>query len=112
MPDSVYQILDREGLSQFNRGRGLELTYTEEPELVYKLPGSDVNVYSNDPSFEDDLHPFRPSGSYVIEAFVGGRRKFFSLDEEALDLVDRAFVEAIDDLDSPSEYYKKINSSI
>lgn len=109
MPESTYQILDDEDLSQFNRARGLQITYERDPELVYRLPDSELNLYSHDPSLDDLLHPFKPSGSFVIEAFLDGRRKFFSGRDEDFSSLDEQLMEFIENLSS-SEYYKQINS--
>ncbi|AOV94310.1 hypothetical protein AQV86_00080 [Nanohaloarchaea archaeon SG9] len=109
MQNPAYEILSEEDLSQFNRGRGLQITYDRSPELIYRLPDTDLNFYSHEPSFGDHLHPFRPSGSFLVEAFLDGGRKFFSGRKEDFSGLDRKLEDAVRSLDSP-EYYKEIKS--
>ena len=105
---SVFDILEEEDFSQFNRGRGLQITYEREPELVYRLPDSDINLYTHDPTLGDILHPFKPSGTVVIEAFLDGRRRFFSGSKQDFPSLDEKFMDVLEDRNS-SEYYKQIN---
>lgn len=108
MADSVYDILEGEGLSTFSIGRGREMTYNRDPLLTYRLPDADINIYRHEPSSDDLFHPFRPSGNFIAEAFTAGERRFFSGSEEAFESFDQQVMDRIEDLDS-SEYYKELN---
>lgn len=107
MQESTYEILN-EDLSKFNPDRGRQITYDRDPELVYRLPDSELNFYTHDTSLGDLLHPFKPSGSFVVEAFLNGRRKFFSGSDEDFSSLDEKLEGLLESLGS--EYYKEIKS--
>jgi hypothetical protein len=107
MPDPVYEILE-EDLSSLNSGRGRQITYGKDPEVTYQLPESEINIYSHEPTLEDLIHPFRPSGTILIEAFLDGRRKFFSASGDEFESLDRHIMERIEGLDS-FRGYKQFN---
>lgn len=109
MPDPVHEILDDEDFSRINTGRGRQLTYERRPETTYKLPETEINVYSHEPTMDDLLHPFKPSGTVIIEAFLDGRRKFLSGTMEDFYSLDSELMDRIEGLDS-FRGYKQFNS--
>jgi hypothetical protein len=109
MAESVYEILDNENLSKFNTGRGRQIVYSRNPEVTYRLPESEINVYTHEPKMEDLLHPFRPSGDVILEAFVDGKRKFFSGMREDFESVDSELMDRIEGLES-FRGYKQFNA--
>lgn len=109
MADSVYDILEGNSLSTFPTARGREMTYDRDPSLTYRLPDAEINVYRHKASPEDLWHPFRPSGTFIAEAFLDGSKRFFSGNDEQFRSLDEQIMESIDELDS-GEYYKQVNS--
>ena len=109
MLESAYQILEEGNLTQFNRSRGRQLTYSQEPDVKYIFPETDVQVYSHEPSFKDVVHPFRPSSEYVVQAVHRGHFHYFEASEDDIRSMDRKLTGELEGLDN-TEYYKKIRS--
>lgn len=85
------------------------MTYSQEPDVRYIFPETDVQVYSHEPSFRDLVHRFRPSSEYVVQAVHRGRFHYFEASEDDLRSMDRRLTGELEDLDN-TEYYKEIRS--
>jgi hypothetical protein len=105
---SAFDILKGEGLRQFNTKRGHELTNSEDPDIEYRFPDTDIEVYSYDPSFTDLIHAFRPSKDYIVQATHRGFARYFEGSEQQMETLDKKLTEELQGLDS-SEYYKTID---
>lgn len=101
--DAAEDFFDDSYLESFSRGRGLELTSGRDPDARYMLEDGEVNLYTHEPSMDDLLHPFRPSGDFLAEVLLEGRRTFFWGEEEAFGELDSYLMDRIEPSD-PGQY--------
>lgn len=107
---SVFDVLEGEGLEKFNTGRGRKITYSQDPDVEYSFPETDIEIYSHDPSMTDIVHPFKPSSEYLVQAVQRGFFHYFEGSEEDMKRIDRKLTRELDGLD-PSKNYKIIDMS-
>lgn len=105
------KVRDAYEFETVNRDRGLEITEGRSPEASYNLPEGEMNLYSFSPSLRDRVHPFRPSGSVIVETFLQmgdiEREMYLSGTESQFLEMDEEIIEMLEQEDSP-DYCKKI----
>lgn len=104
------QMRDEYDFQPFNADLGVTETLEREPETSYVLPEGQANFYTYSPSFTDLIHPFRPSGSIIVEVPVqmgdSEYEMFLSGNDEKFIEFDKDVMERLEEADE--KYYKKI----
>ncbi|MFB6144157.1 MAG: hypothetical protein ABEJ98_02490 [Candidatus Nanohaloarchaea archaeon] len=107
MVEEVERLLESDHIHSYEVSRrGLEQTSGRAPGATYRLPGLELNLYSVERNLEELNHPFRPSGSIILEVSSESYSRYYTASQDDFEVIDSFLMNLVDS--AGDGYYKEI----